>query len=210
MLVFGWFEALSGFRYICIVCNNAILQIFCCWFIASAWIHHKQLFYKLLVQNRYFVPIPVFEHQKHLTGSLDHGIVSPSCNIRWMCLHKGLQLVLARPWSRIWDYLMPQFWMSGASLYSSAERPFFAPGPLERLCRVAFCCTRTTWKASAEWLFVALGPLGRLEQAFVAPGSLGRLCRVAFCCTRATWKARAAFCCTRVTWKALQSGFLLH
>jgi len=27
-----------------------------------------------------------------------------------------------------------------------AERPFVALGPLGRLCRVAFCCTRATWK----------------------------------------------------------------
>jgi len=123
-------------------------------FIACVWIYHKQLFYKLLVENRYFVPIPVFEHQKQLTGSFDHGIVSPNCNVCWMCLHERLQLMLARAWSRIWDFLMQQFWMSGTSLYSSAERPFIARGPLERLCRVAFCCTRATWKAVQSGLLL--------------------------------------------------------
>jgi len=73
--------------------------------------------------------------------------------------------------------------MSGRSLYSSAEQPFVARGPLERLCRVAF---------------FALGQLERLcRVAFFALGPLVRLCRVVFCCIRATCKP-------------VQSGPLLH
>ena len=117
-------------------------------FIACVWIHHKQLFYKLLVENRYFVSVPIFEHQKQVTRSRDHSIVSPSWNVCLMCRHEGLQLMLARAWSWMWDFLMLQFWTSGGSMYSSAVRPFVALGPLGRLCRVAFCCTRVTWKAT--------------------------------------------------------------
>jgi hypothetical protein len=133
-------------------CNSD--DFFIVGFIACVWIHHKQLFYKLLVENRYFVPVPVFEYQKHLTGSCDHSIVSPIWNIHRMCLHEELQLMLARAWSRMWGFLMLQFWTSGWSLYSSAERPFVALGPLGRLFRAAFCCTRITWKALQSGLLL--------------------------------------------------------
>jgi hypothetical protein len=123
-------------------------------FIACVWIRHKQLFYKVLEENRYFVSVPVFEHWKQVTGSRDHGIVSPSWNVRRMCPHEGLQLMLATASSWTWDFLMPQFWTSGGSMYSSAERPFVQPGSLGRLFRAALCCTRATRTAVQSGLLL--------------------------------------------------------
>jgi len=220
-----WVFETSGFRCICIVCNKVIRWFFVIGFIAFVWIHHEQLFYKLVLQNRYFVPVPVFEQCKQVTGSRDYGILSPSWNVLRMCPHEVLRIMPATALTlntltcKIWWapnnasgwqmgfnsafkglswFLMPQFWTSGGSMCNSAERPFVAPGPLGRRCKAALCYTRATWKAVQRGPLLHQGHLeGGARRIFVAPGSLGRLCR-------------AAFCCTRATWKAVQSGPLLH
>jgi hypothetical protein len=48
-------------------------------------INHKQLLFKLVLKNWYFVPIPVFNTKKkkrlgsQYSGSQDHSVVSPIC-----------------------------------------------------------------------------------------------------------------------------------
>jgi len=44
-------------------------------------------------------------------------------------------------------------------MYSSAERPYVAPGPLGRLCRGAFYCTRVTWTAVQRGLLLHKGQM---------------------------------------------------
>ena len=167
-------------------------------FIACVWTHHEQLFYKLVLQNHYFVSVPAFEHWKQVTGFRDHGILSPSWNVCRMCPREKLQLMRATALSWMWDFLMPQFWTSGGSMYDSAEWSFVATGPLGRLCRAAFCCSGATWKAVHSGLWLHQGHLeGCAKRPFVALGPLGGLCR-------------AAFCCVRAAWKAVQNGLLLH
>jgi hypothetical protein len=125
----GLLRVLDVVRFLlqCIVCNNAVM-IFVV-FLACVWIHHKQLFCKLLVENRYFVSVPVFEHWKQVTGSRDCGIASPIWNVGQMCPHEGVQLMPTTASSSMWDFLMPQFWLH------------------VQQCRAALCCTRVTWKA---------------------------------------------------------------
>jgi hypothetical protein len=97
------------------------------------WIRHKQLFYKLLVESRYFVSIPVFEHWKQVTGFRDHGIVSPGWNVRRMYLHERLQLVPATASSWMWDFLMSQFWTSDGSMYTVCLKIKCTDFPMDEL-----------------------------------------------------------------------------
>jgi hypothetical protein len=107
------------------------------------------------VENRYFIPVPVFGHQKHLTGSRDHGIVSPQVEC-------PMNVPTQRTAVNAGQSLKQNVGFLNAAVLN--ERWVHV-----QQCRMALCCNRVTWKAVQSGLFLHQGHLeGCAEQLFVA------------------------------------------